>query len=486
MRYFRKAAAVVMAVLLLGVVSCTNDNETGRAEVRVEPVQETVHSAAGPVSVTVDAIRAFEEAEGYIYAEATMHGTVERDDRSKGEYAVPIVLIYPQDGGNGIGVVDWLNTVTLSLGGFTASADEWMPGQFALHTTNGYLFESGYTYAGVQWDKAVTDYFGSSASEAGDGYSHLIHGTIEQSGDAFEILRHTADFLREPDALEGAEPPIPVNAVLSAGFSQTGMLQMQFLSRGENVRDGEPVYDGHLIGKAGWNCLTFHNEPPVYSELEPCDEPPAEDGSKVIHVAAQGDVEAFFHAGRSRFPEKPDWRQYELAGVSHLPASLLPGLDENQNPVSSNSAFRAAFNNLTSWVTENVPAPPSRFLEGTLNPDGTFDTDLDGDGNALGGLRLPHMEQLINGAVAGAPLGTYTGKHPEVDIDPEAAPGPDVLRWIGGYFQPFSDAELAERYPDDETYLQRVTLAADRLLQAGYILERDRDAYVKGAPATIE
>ena len=483
MRRFNREAVVVTTALLLGVVSCSNDNQAGHAEAIVEPVQEAVHSAPGPVSVTVDAIRDFEGAEGYTYAEVTMRGAVERDDGSVGEYAVPIVLIYPQDGGNGVGVVDWLNTVSLSLGGFTATADEWMPGQFALHTTNGYLLESGFTYAGVQWDKAVTDYFGSSAPEGGEAHSHLIYGTIEKPGDAFDILRHAADFLRDPSALEGAEGLVPVNAVLSSGFSQTGMLQMQFLSRGKNMRNGERLYDGHLIGKAGWNCLTFHNEPPVYSEFEPCNERPAEDGSKVIHVAAQGDVEAFFYAGRSRFPDKPDWRQYELAGVSHLPASLFPGLDENQNPVSSNPAFRAAFENVARWVVEDIEAPPSRFLEGTLNADGSFDTALDEDGNALGGLRLPHMEQLIDGAVAGAPIGTYSGKNPEVEVDPEAELGPHVLRWIGGYFQPFTDAELTERYPDDDTYQQRVARAADHLLQAGYILEQDRDAYVEEAMA---
>ncbi len=481
MRYFTREVAVVIAVLLLGAAACSNGNQAGSAEATADPAQKTIHVAAGPVSVTIDETGVFPDAEGYTYAEATMHGAIERDDGSEGEYAVPLVLIYPHDGGNGVGVVDWLNTVTLTLGGFSAPADEWRPGQFALSTTGDYLFESGYTYVGVQWDKAVTDHFGSSPPDGGRHHSHLIYGTIDQPGDAFDILRHTADFLRDPSAFEGADGPVPVDTVLSAGFSQTGMLQMTFLSRGKNVRDGELVYDGHLLGKAGLICLAFDDEPPVYYRVEPCNEPPAEDGSKMIHVAAQGDVEAFFRAGRSRFPDRTDWRQYELAGVSHLPATLIPGLDENQNPISSNPVFRAAFNNLARWVRADVAAPPSRFLDGTLNPDGSFDTDLDADGNALGGLRLPHMERLIGGAVAGAPLGTYSGKNPEVNVDPQAEPDIEVLRWIGGYFEPFTDAELAERYPDDEAYLQRITRAVDALLEAGYILEQDRDAYVQEA-----
>jgi len=251
---------------------------------------------------------------------------------------------------------------------------------------------------------------------------------------------------------------------------------MEFMSRGVNLRNGELGYDGHLLAKAGLLCLTYHNEPPGYYGPERCSGLPVEDGSKVIHVAAQGDVEAVLYAGLSRFPDNPDWRQYELAGVSHLPAPIFPGLNENQNPASSKPVFRAAFHNLVRWVTDGIPAPPSRFIEGTLNADGTFNTDLDEDGNALGGLRLPHMEQIIDGTEAGAPLGRYTGKHPEG--------GPDDLFWYGGFFEAFTVEELANRYPDQQTYVQRVTRAADYLLNAGYILKEDRDAYIQEARRT--
>jgi len=472
LRYLTKAEPIIMISLLFVIISCSNNNETSNTETTVDSLQKTVHSAAGPTSVTIDAIRPFEEADGYTYVEATMHGIVERDDGSEGKYAVPILIIYPHDGGNGIGVVDWLITIDLHQGDFTATAGEWTPGRFALRTTDGYLFENGFTYATVQWDKAVTDHFGPWAPDGGERHSHLIYGTIEEAEDAFTILRDVAYFLKDPGSLEGAEALVPVDAVLSFGFSHSGTVQMEFMTRGENISNGELAYDGHLVGKAGLLCWTFHNEPPGYADLDPCYETPVEDGSKVIHIAAQGDVEAVLYAGRSRFPDNPNWRQYELAGVSHIPATL-GRLDENQNPASSQPVFRAAFHNLARWVTDGVAAPSSRFLEGTLNEDGTFDTDLDEDGNALGGLRLPHMEQIIEGTVAGAPLGRYTGKHPEG--------GPEQLFWYGGYFGPFTDEEIAARYPDYKTYVQRVSRAADYLLEAGYILEEDRDVYVEEA-----
>jgi len=430
--------------------------------------------SGGLTSVTIEEIHPYDEADDYTYLEATIQGSVSRENGTEGKYAVPIVLIYPDDGGNGVGVVDWLVTIGLQHGGFTATADQWRPNQSALIATNGYLFENGFTYIAVQWDKAVTDYFGTSApDEEEQQHNHLIYGTIEEPEDAFDILLHTAGLLKEPGRIQGASNLNPVDVVLSFGYSQSAGLQMEFLSRGKNLRNGELVYDGHLLAKAGLLCLTFHNEPPGFYNPEACRGLPVEDGSKVIHVAAQGDVEAVLFAGRSRFPDNPNWRQYELAGVSHLPEPILPGLDENQNPASSGPVFRAAFHNLARWVKEDVGPPPSRFLEGTLNADGTFDTDLDEDGNALGGLRLPHMEQIIDGNVAGAPLGKYTGKHPDGEQDD--------LFWFGGYFEPFINEVITERYSDQETYVQRVTRAADNLLDAGYILEKDRDAYVKEA-----
>ncbi len=430
----------------------------------------------GATSVTVNEIHPYQEFEDYTYVEATVHGIVNREDGTEGKYAVPIVLIYPNDGGNGVGVVDWLVTIGLQHGDFTATADRWRPHHSALTVTDGYLFESGFTYAAVQWDKAVTDYFGPPAADQGEKPNHLIFGTIEEPEDAFDILLHTAGLLKYPDLLQTAFDIMPVDAVLSFGYSQSAGLQMEFMSRGVNLRNSELAYDGHLLAKVGLLCLTFHNEPPGYYVPEACNGVPVEDGTKVIHVAAQGDVEAVLYAGLSRFPDNPHWRQYELAGVSHLPSPISPGLNENQNPASSKPVFRAAFHNLARWVKDGVPAPPSRFIEGTLNTNGTFDTDLDEDGNAIGGLRLPHMEQIIDGTLAGAPLGRYTGKHPEGN--------PDELFWFGGYFEPFPPEEIAERYPDKETYVKRVTLAADYLLEGGYIHEEDRNAYVQEAKRT--
>ena len=427
-------------------------------------------ASAQVTSVTVDSSKPFEKVSGYTYVEATMHGAVERDDGSVGEYSVPMVLIYPDDGGNGVGVVDWPNTVLHRFFGHE-DLDESQTVDWTRRTTEGYLFENGYTYASVQWSKEVTELFADVPP--GEDSNHLVRGTIERGTDAFPILRDTARFLKDPSAFEGADGPLPVDAVLSSGFSQTASLQNQYLLEAENLGDGVPAYDGHMLQMTGLLCWVVDNEAPFYGEGMPCpDVPSGHQDSPVILIPAQTDVK-ISGAALARNEADRHWRQYELAGVSHLPAPIDPGLSDAQNPVDPRPVFRAAFHNLALWATEGTPAPPSTFLEGTIGEEGDFTPSLDDNGNALGGLRLPHLEQVIDGEVAGAPLGTYAGLHPV---------GPDeLLVWIAGTFAPFSDEELAQRYPDHETYVNRVTRAADYLLERGYILEEDRDAYVAEA-----
>jgi hypothetical protein len=452
-------------------------------------------ASAQVISVSIDSSEPFEKVSGYTYVEATMHGTVERDDGTVGEYSVPLVLIYPHDGGNGVGVVDIPNTVFHSGTAFIPDPDGTL--QLTRQTTDGFLFEQGYTYASVQWDKDVTDLFADDAAAAEQ--NHLASGSIEQTTDAWQIIRDAAGFLRDPSALDDVNGPQPVavDTVLSMGYSQTGMLLQTFVLEGENEVNGEIAYDGHLIGAAGFGCAVAVNGGTTDSvdvnprwDSGPCDAdavPPA-DGSKSIAILTEATAGV---AGVPRFAEEPpNWRQYELAAIAHTNPAITPDgplmLSENRNPVVHVPVFRAAFDNLTQWASQGTPAPPSKVLEGEIDPEtGGFMPDVDEHGNALGGLRLPHMEQEVEGQVVGAPLGTYTGINPpflEAWFEP---PSLDVfarvLTSIAGTFTPFSDEELRERYPDHETYVSRVTRAADYLLASGYILEEDRDAYVAEA-----
>ena len=57
----------------------------------------------------------------------------------------------------------------------------------------------------------------------------------------------------------------------------------------------------------------------------------------------------------------------------------------------------------------------------------------------------------------------------------------NVYPWAGGTFTPFSQQELAARYPSREVYVARVEKAAAALLADRFLLPEDYEAYVRAA-----
>ena len=98
--------------------------------------------------------------------------------------------------------------------------------------------------------------------------------------------------------------------------------------------------------------------------------------------------------------EHPDYRVVEIAGVSHIPVSAADfrshGMPE-QNPVGFEPVFRAALVNLQEWLNGRDDPPLSVAIELSDAPPRDFDgapirsAARDADGNAKGGVRLPHM-----------------------------------------------------------------------------------------------
>ena len=116
-------------------------------------------------------------------------------------YSVPAVMIYPKHGrGNRVGVVDWLNSAFYH---FFPPTTEFGTFQFTLLATGNYLFEEGYTYISIQWNKAVTEIFGPTVPNDGQPHNHLVYGSIDRSADAWEILLDAARLLKDPRAYPG-------------------------------------------------------------------------------------------------------------------------------------------------------------------------------------------------------------------------------------------------------------------------------------------
>ena len=314
------------------------------------------------ISVTVNTTRNYENARHYTYAEITIHGSVARADGSVGQYTVPAVVIYPRHGGNGVGVVDWLNCAFYH---FFPPSTEFGTLQFTLLATGNHLFEEGYTYPTVLWDKAVTELYGSSPPNDGHVHNHLVFGSIDRSADAWEILLDTGRLLKNPRLLPTDRHA--VRKVVSSGYSQGAAAQLEVITAG---LDPSRVYDGHLIQMIGLTCWKREDVAPHFGFFGDCAPLPTNGNhAPAILLASQSDM-VIFHPlvlgfGRSAFYTRNAanhrWRQYEMAAISHLPKPILDVGVANQNPADARPIFRAAFDNLVRWMVVCHHRPPAIF-----------------------------------------------------------------------------------------------------------------------------
>jgi hypothetical protein len=432
-------------------------------------------------SVTVNASRDYENFDGYTYAEITIDGSVARADGTVGRYSVPAVIIYPQRRrGNRVGVVDWLNSAFYQFFPPTTESGTF---QFTLLATGNYLFEQGYTYVSIQWNKAVTEIFGRKAPDDGKQHNHLLYGSIDRSADAWEILLDAARLLKDPGPYPASDGPARVATVLSSGYSQGAAAQLEVLVEG---LDPTRVYDGHLIQMIGLACFKREDVAPNFGFFGDCGPlPTSGNHAPVIVLASETDM-IIYHAtalgfGKSAFFARnagnPRWRQYELAGISHLPQPIMPLGVANQNTADARPIFRAAFENLTRWTHgKHCQAPPAaRYFEGSVDATDAFIPTTDADGHYAGGLRLPHVESEVHGHAAGAPLGQYTPLNP-LGLDPF-----HPFVFISGTFTRFGDDELLARYPSRRQYVRRVRRAADHLAAKRFLTRRDSEALIRAA-----
>jgi hypothetical protein len=456
-----KRAAMVCAAAIVGVAA------TGPA---LAEVSRVVVKESGPMGTF--------GGRQYTWVTAAMEGTVAREDGSTGRYRVPVSLMYPDRDPNGFGFIDVVNSADFGI-----YLDETAPmGKRKIYYVgdvifSDYLRREGFVYMSVQWARMVTEELGSD------------YGVIEDGRDGYEIVKDAAYFLRDPDGLEGdlSSRPQAVDHVIAFGQSQTGSLLLEMVRTGQNRdEEGALIFDGVLLGVHGAWCLVLNNDAsprpgpgptiPRFYTGDYCDGPLPQDG-KVIAIETETDLDAD-QSYRMRHSSS-SFRQYELAGVAHIPPDII-GLEltgaKRQNPVSFRPVYKAALRNLVDWIATGKEPPPSRYIEGRLDGEGEFHFTTDADGNVQGGLRLPHMPTVLgNGELAGATLGVYRG------LDPDYEDHTNYFAWIGGSFEPFSAEELKARYPSPDTYVELVEKAAAALLADRFILQEDYDAYIRAA-----
>jgi hypothetical protein len=294
---------------------------------------------------------------------------------------------------------------------------------------------------GVIWDKTAVEVLGN--------------GTIATAADGYTILRDAATVARNPSKYLPAEAgaaPASGN-IIAYGYSQTGGLLRGWYFDHLNGETGTPAFNGGLVGGAAGRCRASKT----------CGGALA-DGGKVIDLLTETDVE---WGGDAERGVNPDYRVIEIAGVSHISASAADfrshGMPE-QNPVGFEPVFRAALVNLQEWLSGRDP-PPSAAIDLSDAPPRNLEccgpvreAARDADGNAKGGVRLPHMTSpLSDGRKAGAPLGKYTG----FALDYVKS---NFFFVISRTFKPFPPEKIKELYPNHAAYVDAVTASTEDLV----------------------
>ena len=379
-----------------------------------------------------------------------------------GAYDVPATLAYPTRSRDrsGVAVVDVVNTVVLGFPGPLPAPMTHVPIYQArdLHLGEEYLFGSGHVYLSADWDK--------------DALANAGTGTIAERADAFSIIRDVAALAREPSSIPLQARPNASGVVIAYGFSQTGELLRAFYRAHANSTGGRLAFDGALYGGSFGLCFD------AVAEF-PCGDGPVSDGGKVIAFNTETETQV---NGYSERGQTADYRLMEIAGTAHIPTPVIAFPDAPaQNPGDWTPVIRASLRNLIAWIG-GTPPPDSNYIELEEEVGELFGLPFrqpirDPDGNALGGVRLPHMTATYHGHEVGAPLGTYEG----FEFNTES-----FFILLGGHFTPFDAARLHSLYPSHGIYVNRVTQAAHRLVERREILPEDGTAYIREAThATI-
>jgi hypothetical protein len=228
----------------------------------------------------------------------------------------------------------------------------------------------------------------------------------------------------------------------------------------------------------------------------------------------RGRVAALRHLsmdGTEDLPDPPNVRVYSYAGARHGAGVWPPTASESQQQLSNPNDYRwcqrALLAALDGWVRHGIEPPASKhplLSDGTLIPQSTIQfpdipkvkwpyhvpggyradlpgafsvlpfyvSQVDSDGNDIGGIRTP--EQAV-------PLGTYT----DWAFRSAATGSPDTLLAMAGSFIPFAKVRaerakshdprksLQERYVNRAAYLRRVEDVANTMAQQRYLLQSD-------------
>lgn len=403
---------------------------------------------------------------GYVEEEYFVSGTAKTyPETTPADYTTRIIVRRPATAAafNGTVLLDWVN-VTAQFENAVDSIE-----------AHELFHRDGYAYVHVSAQSAGLCCVPALTPQLWDPQRYA---SISHPGDdySFDMFSQIAKAFRSPanvDPMGG----LRVQRIIAMGQSQSGTRMRDYVA---TVQADARVIDGFLVHADGGADKQYPADPLVpvlqlMSEREATpEEPNVTSNYRLWEVAgaAHQDFWIGYHQviGASTratvsAPQQPASADDELHvvagnyGEQIHPLSFACVVAGTQFPLRY--AVSAAIHHLNRWVRGGAPppvAPRYQFAGGMLARDA--------DGNALGGIRLPPIE---------VPVAEYNS----------------ALCDLGGITIPFTDAEIAARYPTHADYFCRMREATVRSMTEGFLLREDAldlmervDAAANRFPAT--
>ena len=386
-------------------------------------------------------------------------------------YRTRILVRYPANAADfsGTVVVEWLNV----SGGVDANPD-YVSFQEEL-TRQGHVWVGvSAQLIGVEGGPVLVAAPGAEdlAGKGLKGIDPARYGSLEHPGDgfSFDMFTQVARALREGGpALGGLQP----QRVIAAGESQSAFALVTYYN---GVQPLTRAFDGFFVHSRGSVSLPLVG-PGEYADLVGAfGTPPTilrtDLDAPVLDLQTESDVTGILNSVAARQPDSDRFRLWEVAGTAHADAHLLgpiADLIDCGKPINNGPLHlvaKAALRSLDEWLRTGEPPPDAPRLE--VTSDAPPQIRRDADGIALGGIRTPPVDVPV-AVLSGVP-----------------GPNPDVLCLLLGSTTPLPAERLAALYPSPEDYVQRYEAAADEVIEAGFVLEEDRDALLAFAdPSAI-
>lgn len=380
---------------------------------------------------------------------------VERDpDHSGVGFQTRMVVHRPADPDrfNGTVVIEWMNV--------TAGAD--LPNEWT--SAHNEFVRAGAVWIGLSAQVVGVNYLKSCC---GGRYAQLNHPGDSYS---YDIFSWAARVVRAGgDVLGGLTP----QRVIGTGESQSASRLVTYVNAVHPLVD---LYDGFLLHSRGASASPL-SQSPLPSVPAPSPSLIRDDLDEPVFVV-QAEDDVIRSALATRQPDTATFRMWEMAGTAHAdqymigvgftdlgdgagtvrmlellldPGPPAGGCAKPSNAGPTHWILQAAFHHLDRWVRDGTPPPVAEPLQVASTSPVVLARDA--DGNALGGVRSPHVD---------APVATVDGLN-----------SGGGFCGLFGSTTPFTAARLAELYPDNQAFLDAWGAAIVDAVGDGFLLPAD-------------